>query len=236
MPPMPTQSASIPIFRFWTAVLCGYLALGATLQALPIYVAKNFHSSPFIIGSIISIASLAAAFARPIAGYIADHGFARSVVLIGSILGVLGGIGHWYAPNLAVLWIARLFLGAGEGALFTGAITLVIYNTPPEKRGALAGWFGLSMWGGLCVGPILATWFNYIFGNTLSVWSLVTALPLIGFILILTTSSSQNTIHSQNRKQLVLLPRGVQLPGFAFLLASYGYGIHQCNANSISCL
>ena len=221
---MPISGTSIPIFRFWVAVLCGYLALGATLQALPKYVALHFHAGPFIVGSIISIASLAAAFARPIAGYAADNGFARRVVLISSLFSVLGGVGHWYAPNLSILLISRLFLGAGEGALFTGAVSLVIYNCAPEKRGAFAGWFGLSMWGGLCAGPILAMWFSNIFGNNLSIWSLVTALPVIGLILILTTSVPRNAAHQQNRKYLALLPRGAQLPGLAFLLTSYGYG------------
>jgi len=49
-----------------------------------------------------------------------------------------------------------LTIGAGEGALFTGALAYVLEAAPTARRGRLIGHFGLSMWGGLALGPPLA--------------------------------------------------------------------------------
>src|SRR3990167_2199598 len=171
-----------PIYRFFIAVLCGCLALGATLQVLPIYMTSTFHASTVLIATIIAAASIAAALARPFAGYIADNGFAKKALLVGSVLGFLGGLGHWLACNIALLLGARLLLGAGEGVLFTAAVTWAIAQYAPEKRGVIAGWFGLSMWGGLCLGPVIASLIMNITGNIKDVWIVVSILPLIGFI------------------------------------------------------
>src|SRR3990167_6175522 len=218
-----------PIYRFFIAVLCGYLALGATLQVLPIYMTTHFHASTFLIATIIAIASIAAAIARPFAGYIADNGLAKRTVLFGSILGILGGVGHWLAGNLLILFGARLLLGAGEGVLFTAAVTWAITQYPPAKRGAIAGWFGLSMWGGLCFGPILAAWVMNLTHNVTDVWVIVSILPLFGFILVCgmalpDSKDFPTNINSQCFNSEQFLPRGAIIPGVAFLLTSYGYG------------
>src|SRR3954447_15173952 len=50
--------------RLWLAVLCGYLALGATIQALPAVV----DGSPGAVGLLVTLAAAATAIARPFAG------------------------------------------------------------------------------------------------------------------------------------------------------------------------
>src|SRR3981081_1160132 len=47
-------------------------------------------------------------------------------------------------------------MGAGEAALFSAALPWVLAGTPAGRGGRVAGWFGLSMWGGLALGPLLA--------------------------------------------------------------------------------
>ena len=213
------------IYRFYAAVLCGYLALGATLQVLPMFMIQAFHANSLIIAAIITITSIAAAITRIIAGYAVDIELARQTMLIGSILAILGGIGHWYASNLWILVGARLLFGAGEGALFTAAVVSVISKQPIEQRGAIAGWFGLSMWSGLCCGPILATGLLYISGQITLVWLTVIGLPILSFLLIYPIELSQHNSQPITAiSKRFLLPSGMLLPGFAFLLTSYGYG------------
>jgi MFS family permease len=91
-----------PVRRLWVAVLCGYLALGATIQVLPQFVITRFHSGSLMAGTAVGIAFLATAAVRPFAGLFADSGRARRTVSFGGVLGALGGLGHLWAPNFTV--------------------------------------------------------------------------------------------------------------------------------------
>src|SRR3954451_23629312 len=148
---------TVPVRRLWVAVLFGYLAFGATLQALPSYVPEKFGGGPLASGTAVGIAFLATACGRPFAGRLADAGWSRPAVLTGGVLAAIGGLGQLLAPDLLLLLVARLVMGAGEAALFSAALPWVLSGARVAQRGRLAGWFGLSMWGGLAAGPVIAT-------------------------------------------------------------------------------
>ena len=211
----------VPVRRLWVAVLAGYLAFGATLQALPSYVPEKFGGGALASGTAVGIAFLATACARPFAGWLADAGWSRPVVLSGGVLAAVGGFGQLVAPNLAVLLAARLVMGAGEAALFSGALPWVLAGTRVSQRGRLAGWFGLSMWGGLAVGPVLAS----LVGDR-RVWWVVVGLAVSSAILVSTTRSDPRRAEPLVRIRRVreLLPAGVPLPGATIGLAAYCYG------------
>jgi MFS family permease len=137
--------------RLWVAVLCGYLALGATIQALPGLSLGGAATT----GALVTLAAAATAIARPFAGRWADRG--APVARTGAALVALGAVGHLAARSVPEMACARLVLGAGEGALFTGALVAVLHDAPVTRRGRLIGHFGLSMWGGLALGPVLAS-------------------------------------------------------------------------------
>jgi MFS family permease len=203
-------------------VLCGYLALGETLQVLPGLTTRRFGAGPALVGLVIGVASLAAAALRPVAGRAADTGWARRSVLGAGVLGVLGGLGHWWAPSFLVLVGARLLLGASEGALFVAAVAWVLQLVKPERRGGIAGWFGLSMWGGLALGPAIAVGLERL-GGLDAVWAGVIGLPAAGFALTLTTRPLPAPPY-QPAGSRTMLPAPARLPGLVLGLGSYGYG------------
>jgi MFS family permease len=220
-----TSSTAVPVRRLWVAVLCGYLALGATLQALPTFVPLRFGGGALASGTAVGVAFFTTALTRPFAGRFADAGRARPVVMLGGVLGALGGLGHLWAPNFSVLIVARLVMGAGEAALFSGALPWVLANAPTTRRGRVAGWFGLSMWGGLAAGPLLAAVLA-VSGFT-AVWTAVVMLGLISTALVFSThgqpaSISEISLLPQRWSDVV--PSGASLPGLVFGLSSYGYG------------
>ncbi|MGW7683170.1 MFS transporter [Kribbella sp. NPDC054772] len=226
----------VPVRRLWVAVLCGYLAFGAALQALPSYVPSRYGGGALASGTAVGIAFLATALGRPFAGRLADAGRSRPVVLTGGVLAALGGLGQLLAPDLAVLLVARLVMGAGEAALFSAALPWVLAGTRMAHRGRLAGWFGLSMWGGLAGGPVLAT----IVGSAGSagggggaggaggdvVWWAVVVLSLVSVVLVLTTRRDPGRSEPLTRIRSIrdLIPVGVPLPGAIIGLAAYCYG------------
>ena len=208
----------------WVAVLCGYLAFGAALQVLPSYVPEKFGGGALASGTAVGIAFLATACGRPFAGWLADAGWSRPVVVAGGVLAALGGLGQLLAPNLGVLMLARLVMGAGEAALFSAALPWVLAGTRMEQRGRVAGWFGLSMWGGLAAGPVLATVLTATAGGGGEVvWWAVVALCAVSVGLVLTTRSDPGRTESLARIR-DLVPRGVPLPGAIIGLAAYCYG------------
>lgn len=218
-----------PVVRLWLAVLAGYLALGATIQAIPGYVTDDLGAGTFGSGLAVGIAFLATAAVRPIAGLLADTRDPRPVVMLGGVLTATGGLGHLLAPNLVLLLVARLVMGAGEAALFSAALPWVLRRTPPERSGRVAGWFGLSMWGGLAVGPLVASLTVPAAGYT-AVWLLVSVLGLVSAVLVSTTraQSREHPTHSRPLPQLLdlrtLVPHAAVAPGIAFGLSSFGYG------------
>lgn len=217
-------TTSPPVTRLWLAVLCGYLALGATLQTLPSFVVHQFHASTALAGLSVGVAFAATACTRPFAGRRADHGGARPVVALGGVLTALGGLGHWWAPNVTMILLSRVVMGAGEGALFSAALPWVLASASADRRGRVAGWFGLSMWGGLALGPLVAALIQQIRGVR-GVWQAVVVLGVAAAVLVLTTPRQRGAATAtQSGAQNGLVPAGAIRPGLVFGLSAYGYG------------
>ncbi|WP_427892676.1 MFS transporter [Kribbella sp. GL6] len=204
---------TVPVRRLWVAVLCGYLAFGAALQALPTYVPERFGGGALASGTAVGIAFLATACGRPFAGWLADAGWSRPVVIAGGVLAAVGGLGQLLAPDLPVLLVARLVMGAGEAALFSAALPWVLSGSRTSQRGKLAGWFGLSMWGGLAAGPVLAGAVGRV------VWWVVVGLCVASVLLVLSTRRDPGRMRPLGKIRIV-----VSLPGAIIGLAAYCYG------------
>src|SRR3954449_6270295 len=192
----------------WAAVLCGYLALGATIQALP----GLELGSPATTGALVTLAAAATAIARPFAGRWADRG--APVARVGAALVALGAAGHLTARTVPEMAAARLVLGAGEGALFTGALVAVLHDAPGGRRGRLIGHFGLSMWGGLALGPVLAAALG---GKAL--W-FAAAVALASLALAPGRAAARARAPARSR----LLPPVALRLGLLLGLSSFGYG------------
>lgn len=218
--------APSPTTRLAVSVFAGYLAFGATLQLLPPWIAQRFHGGPLAVGVAVGIAFGAAAVCRPLAGRAGDTGHARTTVTGAGILITVGALGQWLAPALGIVMMARLLMGIGEAALFNGALPWVLAEVPPEHRGRVAGWFGLSMWSGLALGPLVTVVTTQLAGLAAS-WVAVAALGILS-ALVASTTSRQNLDHVAPAPRITswrdVLPRGSGLPGLIFGAAAYGYG------------
>ncbi|MGH3430326.1 MAG: MFS transporter [Rhizomicrobium sp.] len=137
---------------------------------------------------------------------------------------MLAAAGHLIAPGIGPLLAARVAMGIGEAALFSGVLPWVLSASEPARNGRVAGWFGLSMWGGLAAGPLLTVAAHAV-GDSATLWALVIALPVGSTILILSTRPPVGTkarIRVHGWRELV--PAGIGVPGAILGLAAYGYG------------
>src|SRR5271154_2436800 len=175
------QSAGlVPYWRLWSACFLGFSVIGMTIQVMPAYAHERLGANAITAGLAVTIGSLATMISRPVSGRIADQSGGRRVAMAGAILALIGGIGHAVATNLPVLVLARLFLGAGEGALFTGSVGWILAHTEQSQRGKVAGHFGLAMWMGLASGPMLGTALMAI-GTYRSVWIAASIMPMLAW-------------------------------------------------------
>ncbi len=215
---------AIPYRRLWSACFLGFGAIGMTIQVMPAYAHERFGANAITAGMAVTIGSLATMISRPVAGRFADQSGGRRVAMAGAVLGLIGGIGHVVATNLPVLILARLFLGAGEGALFTGSVGWVLAQAAQSQRGKIAGHFGLSMWMGLACGPMLGTAL-LAFGNYRVVWIAATILPMLAWLLVASTRSESRGASGGANIRRAWFPKAAWVPGASGAFASIGYGI-----------
>lgn len=215
----PTNQA--PTRRLWTAVFLAYLAFGGTLQLLPLTLASRLQSDAAFVGLAVGIAFAATALCRPFAGWIADAGAGKTIVAVGGLLTLTGVVSQAFAGTGWQVLVARLVMGAGEAAVFSGALAWVLQAVPAERRSSTSGLFGLSMWSGLALGPVLAVVAGR--GGESIAWFTLTAVSLVAVVIALVLPAS--ALRGRRPAQTpVFWQRGQGAPSALFGMAAYGYG------------
>jgi MFS family permease len=198
----------------------GLVAVGSVLPVLPRYVRGPLDSSDLAVGIVIGSYAVTGLLLRPIAGRFADTRGRRPTVFVGALLVSLSGL--LYLPHLGIpgLILARLVLGAGEGAVYTAGSAWIVDMAPPERRGRILGLYGLAVWGGLSVGPLLGEVLLHASSYD-TVWICAAVLPLIGAAIALRVPDPfQPLAHAEPHP--LIAPEAVR-PGLAVALASVGY-------------
>lgn len=207
--------------EIFLTTLCGLLSIGALLPVLPIYITEELGLGKVSVGFAIGAYAITGIAFRPIAGWLADHRSRRLVVVIGSLTAAVAG-GLLFLPlGFVSLVASRLLLGAGEGAVFTAGSAWVIDLAPPARRARLIGLYGLSVWTGLSIGPLIGQTLFDLGGYDL-VWGFAIAGPLFAAVLAsrIPDPFEPKHIEGQRRK---FIAREALGPGGALALASVGY-------------
>jgi MFS family permease len=157
----------------------GLLAVGATLPVLPNYVKEEVGGSDFEVGIVTGAFALTGIVCRPIAGNLADHRGRKPTVVGGALLAAIAGALYFVPAGIPGLIVARLFLGAGEGTVFTAGSAWNVDMAPPERRGRMIGLYGLAIWTGLTLGPPIGVLLEDAGGFAL-VWAFAAGAPLLG--------------------------------------------------------
>ena len=146
----PTRTAFAGIF---VVTALGLLSIGATLPVLPRYVNGPLGGGDFEVGLVTGAFAITGLACRPLAGRLADPRGRKLVVIAGRSRPRWPALLYFVPAGVAGLIVARLFLGAGEGAVYTAGSAWVVDMAPPERRGRIIGLYGLAIWGGLALGP-----------------------------------------------------------------------------------
>lgn len=220
----PARRPAVTSFAgIFAATLLGFIAIGAVLPILPRYVRGPIGSGDVAVGIVTGAFALTAVVSRPIGGRLADARGRRMVVVVGLAVAALAGLLYLLPLGVPGLVFARLVLGIGDGWVFTAGAAWIIDLAPVSRRGQAIGVFGLAIWGGLTLGPLLGEAAYSLWGYD-AVFLLAAATPLLGALVARRVRDAHEPIEPEDDVRLPLVPRPVIAPGLALLLANIGYG------------
>lgn len=206
----------------FVASLAAFLAIGAALPVLPLFVRGPLHATNLDVGIVVGAFSLTSVFCRPIAGRLADSRGRRIVLVVAALVMTVGGVLYLLAASVGTLVLARLVVGMGEGALYTAGATWAVDLAPSRHQGLALGIFGLAVWGGLSLGPLVGELLRSAAGYD-AVWALTAALPFAGALIAISLPEPTRAPTGRAPQRMGLFPRPARRPGLALALANFGY-------------
>lgn len=200
----------------------GLLSIGATLPVLPRYVQGPIGAGDVSVGIVTGAFAITGLACRPLAGHLSDRSGRRRVVVAGALLTALAGALYFVPAGVPGLIVARLFLGAGEGMVYTAGAAWVVDLAPPARRGRIIGLYGLAIWGGLSLGPPIGELILRASSFEM-VWLFAMAAPLLGAAIALRIPESFTPRPPQRLGRHNLIERVAVVPGLALTLGTIGF-------------
>jgi MFS family permease len=210
---------------FWLLVVAstaGYVVNGASTPVVPRLATDQLGADPAVGGLLVSLAGFVAIGAMPLAGILSDRLGPRRV-LLGAGLLAAAGLGivlvSLSVPSLAV---SRLVFGAGNAATATALTAWVVAEVPVTQRSRALGLFGLAVWIGLALGPVVGENLYQSAGHR-TVWVVAIGIQLAGLGVALLTRGGSAPVHRSPVRPaaagLAAVLRAVVRPGAAGLVA-----------------
>ncbi len=200
----------------------GLLSIGATLPVIPRYVQGPIGAGDVSVGIVTGAFAITGLACRPLAGHLADRRGRRRVVIAGALLTAVAGVLYFVPAGVPGLIVARLFLGAGEGMVYTAGSAWVVDLAPAARRGRIIGLYGLAIWGGLTLGPPIGELILRASSFEM-VWAFAAAAPLLGALIAMRIPESFEPREPEPISRHNLLAREAIAPGLALSMGTVGY-------------
>lgn len=138
----------LPILGITFVDIIGFSML---IPVLPYFV-THFGVSPFFVGILFATFSLCSLIAAPIWGNLSDRLGRKTVLIISQIGATISWEMMAFAPNIAVVFVARILEGASGGNIsITQAYVADVVE--PKDRGRAFGLIGAMFGAGMVFGP-----------------------------------------------------------------------------------
>lgn len=195
------------------ATLMCFLAVGAVLPVLPRYVTGPLGGGDVAVGLVTGAFAVTAIVGRPIGGRLADQRGRRVIVLAGLAITALAGALYFLALGIPGLLFARLVLGLGDGWVFTAGLAWAVDLAPADRRGRAIAMYGLGVWGGLSIGPLVGE-LLYVAASYEAVWAFAAVAPLAGAAIAQAVPDRRGLTALASERQ-PLVPAAAVRPGLA---------------------
>lgn len=148
-----TSSTKSRLLVIFLTVFIDLVGFGIIIPLSP-YLARQFHASPFEVGLLLSIYSIAQFIFSPLWGSLSDRIGRRPVIMIGLLGGGLSYVLFAFSTSLIWLFVARALAGVFGGNIST-AHAYIADVTSPEERSKGMGLIGAAFGLGFIFGPLL---------------------------------------------------------------------------------
>lgn len=209
-----------PMSRLAWSIGAAYAAIGIVLSALPLHLRHALGASNTTVGVVMGAHALVAFVMRPVCSALAERRGYRTMLVVGTGLVAFGNAAYFMSASVPLLGVARLVTGLGDAIILTAGGAWVLAIASAERRGRTLALFGLALWAGLTVGPLIGDALAHHGG--LRAAGLGGALLAIISAAIVLSLSSPDAAPAGNRN-VPLFPRAVLRPGTAFVFAALGY-------------
>lgn len=163
-------------------------SFGMLLPELPAHLATMGGEA--YLGGIVGMFTLSAFLSRFLSGRIADRAGRRKVMMIGSIVTAVAGLGYLVATSIATFMALRFFHGLSTGFRPPGTSAMLTDRIPRSRRGEALGYLGVAGNAGMAAGPALGSWLTVEWGIE---WMFVVS-AMLGMVSILFTWPLEETL------------------------------------------
>ena len=210
---------------FWMLVLAstaGYVVNGATTPVVPRLATEHLGADAALGGLLVSLAAFVSIGAMPLAGLLSDRVGPRRVLLGSGLLAAVGLGVVLVALSIPSLAVSRVVFGAGNAATATALTAWVVAEAPVAHRSRALGLFGLAVWVGLALGPVLGESLFRSVGHQ-AVWVVTIGIQLVGLTVALLVRGGRAPVHTTEVRRVgtdvASVLRAVVRPGAAGLVA-----------------
>lgn len=148
-----------PLIILAVTLFIDLLGFGLILPLLPVYI-THYGGRPWVGGALMASYSVMQFLFAPIWGRVSDR-YGRRPMILMSLCGSAGSfLAFGLAPNLAVLFAARVAAGILTAASLPTAQAYIADVTPPEKRASGMAVLGMAFGLGFAFGPAIGGVFS----------------------------------------------------------------------------
>ena len=180
-----TTSIDKKIFgTLFFSIFAAVTGVGLVVPLLPVY-AHELGAGGLAIGLIFGSFALSRTLFLPYFGRLSDRKGRKRLIVLGLISYACLSLAYMLADTVPLLVIIRFFQGIASSMMMPAIQAYVGDITPPGREGFTMGFFNMSIFFGLSLGPVLGGSIKDYWGLDASFLSMG-LLSLVGFLLSLT--------------------------------------------------
>jgi len=142
-----------PLIILFVTIFIDLLGFGLILPNIPVYI-QHYGGAPWVGGLLLASYSITQFVFAPIWGRLSDRVGRRPLILLSLLGSAVSFFFFGWAPNLAILFIARVSAGILSSASLPTAQAYIGDVTPPEKRAGGMAIIGAAFGLGFVLGPV----------------------------------------------------------------------------------
>jgi len=153
------------------AVFSVTIGVGLVVPLLPVY-AHDLGATGLYIGFMFGAFSLSRTIFLPYFGKTSDRKGRKPFITTGLLTYFLVSIAYIFSKNVNLFILIRFFQGIASAMILPVALAYIGDITPQKKEGLIMGFFNVSLFGGLSVGPVIGGMVRDTFGIQMSFLSM----------------------------------------------------------------